>query len=84
MNYEQKSKSLDQAHEYQDKTRLDLLLITRSRNKSWIQLVLMRVRNNVPWLSIYILDIYSTLFAAQAIYGGGLSLKLLSLHSKLS
>jgi hypothetical protein len=34
MNYEQKSKSIDQAHEYQDKTRLDLLLITRSRNKS--------------------------------------------------
>jgi hypothetical protein len=31
-------------------------------------LVLTRVRDNVPRLSIYILDIYSTLLAAQAIF----------------
>jgi hypothetical protein len=32
-----------------------------------VQLVLMIVRDNVSWLSIYILDIYSTLLAAQVI-----------------
>jgi hypothetical protein len=66
MNYEQKSPSLDQKHEYQEKTTL--ILITRSMNKTWIQLVLTRVRNNVPRLFIYTLDIYSTLLVAQAIY----------------
>jgi hypothetical protein len=30
--------------------------------------MLMRVRDNVPQLSIYTLDIYFTLFAAQAIF----------------
>jgi hypothetical protein len=44
-----------------------------------------RVRDNVSQLSIYILHDYTILFAAQAIfYGDGLSLKLLSLYSKLS
>jgi hypothetical protein len=32
------------------------------------KLVLKRVRENVPRLSIYILNIYSTLLAAQAIF----------------
>jgi hypothetical protein len=36
-------------------------------NKTWIQLVLKRVRDNVPQFPIYILDIYSTLIATQAI-----------------
>jgi hypothetical protein len=49
------------------KKKTRLLLITGSRNKTWVQLVLKKVRNNVPWLSIYILDIYFTLLAAQAI-----------------
>ena len=55
----------DQGHGYQEKARLGL--ITRSKNKIWVQLVLMRVIDNVPRLSIYTLNIYSTLIAVQAI-----------------
>jgi hypothetical protein len=65
-NYEQRSKSLDQEHIYQEKARLEL--ITRNRNKAWVQPVLTRVRDNVPRLFIYTLDIYSTFLAAQAIF----------------
>jgi hypothetical protein len=64
MNCGQKNMSSDQGHGYQEKARLEL--ITKSRNKTWVQLVLTRVRDNVPRFSIYILNIYSTLFAAQA------------------
>jgi hypothetical protein len=66
MNYEQKNTSSGQGHEYQEKTRL--VLITRSMNKIWVQLVLTRMKDNVPRLSIYTLDIYSILLAAQAIF----------------
>ena len=65
MNYEQKGTSSNQGHEYQQKARF--VLITRSTNKIWVQLVLTRVRDNVPRLSIYILNIYFTLLTTQAI-----------------
>jgi hypothetical protein len=58
--------NLDWEHEYLVKTIL--ILIIRSMNKIWIQLVLMRVRANVPQFSIYTLDSYSTLVATQAIF----------------
>ena len=83
MNYEQKNKNLDQEHGYQEKARLEM--ITRSWNKTWVQLVLTRVRDNVPQLSIYILNIHSTLFVTQAISKAvAWASSLLSLHSKLS
>jgi hypothetical protein len=66
LNYEQYSTNLYQEHEFLMKTRL--VLITGSRNKTWVQLILTRMRDNVPWLSIYTLDNYSTLLAAQAIF----------------
>jgi hypothetical protein len=82
MNYEQKSKNLDQEHIYQEKARFEL--ITRNRNKTWEQLVLMRLRDNVPRLSIYTLDIYSTLLVVQAMFKAvAWASSLLSLHSKL-
>jgi hypothetical protein len=65
VNYEQKNMSSDQEHGYEEKATLEL--ITRSKNKTWVQQVLTRVRDNIPRLSIYTFDIYSTLFAAQAI-----------------
>jgi hypothetical protein len=65
LNSEQNSMSLNKKYEYQIMTRL--ILITGSKNKIWIQLVLTRVRDNVPWLSIYILNHYTTLFVAQTI-----------------
>jgi hypothetical protein len=62
---EQNGTNLDKKHEYPVKTRL--VLITGSILKTWIQLVLTRMRDNVPWFSMYTLDIYFTLLAAQAI-----------------
>jgi hypothetical protein len=44
------------------------VLITESRNKIGVLLMLTRVRDNVPQLSIYTLDIYSILLVAQAIF----------------
>jgi hypothetical protein len=49
------------------KRKTRLVLITRRMNKTWLQLVLMKVRDNIPRLSIYTLNIYSTLLAAQTI-----------------
>jgi hypothetical protein len=65
MNYEQKSTSSDQEHKYQKKARFELII--GGRNKTWVQLVLTRMKDNVPRLSIYTLDNYSILLAAQAI-----------------
>jgi hypothetical protein len=44
------------------------VLITESRNKIGVLLMLTRVRDHVPQLSIYTLDIYSILLVAQAIF----------------
>jgi hypothetical protein len=66
MNYEQKNTSSYQRYEYQEK--IILVLIIGSMNKICIQVVLTRVRDNVPRLSIYTLDIYYTLLVTQAIY----------------
>ena len=66
INYEQKSTSSNKKHEYQEKTKL--VLIIGSRNKTWVQLVLTRVGDNVLRLSIYTLDIYSILHVVQAIF----------------
>jgi hypothetical protein len=77
-----KSKSSNQEYGYEEKVRLEL--ITGSRNKTWVQLVLTRMRDNVPRLPIYTLNIYSTLLAAQAISKVvAWASSLLSLHFKL-
>lgn len=73
--------SLEQRDEYQIKTRF--VLISRSKNKKFIQLMLKKVTKNVPWLFICPMEQpYYLTCCSSCLYGIGLSLNLLGLYFK--
>jgi hypothetical protein len=74
MNYEQKSTSSNQGHKYQEKTRL--ISSTTGVDDSEGQCLLT--------LYLYPRHLFYLTCSSSHLQGGSLSLKLLSLHYKLS